>query len=230
MPEWQPETFRQRVTKLSDSLRGVSSRRKAVVAFAKHHQLIYFQSVPQDSESVPVIRGSTVSPDQVDANYCIGSHADYDMAFVERTSRIAHEGFKTTMHRWYVLQIDLRTAQNLPFIFVGTRQQTKAYYAQVLTTHREIRYLSLDSASPKSASFHSHYALLASPAELPALYRLFTDEMIDTMATHHYPFAIEIDGDSLTVITEAIKPSQQLLDKLLHYGLWVAKAVDSRLA
>jgi hypothetical protein len=230
MPEWQGTTFKKGAVKVVNAFRGITARRKAFVAFAKKHHLIYFQTVRYDSEDVPVIRGTTASPEQSDSNYCIGSHADYDMALVERTSSIGFEGYKTTIHRWYVLQIDLKQARNLPFIFLGTKQQTKAYYARILTTHREVGYLSLTTAAKKGAAFHAAYALLASPAELPRLYELFTDDVIDAIASHRHPFAIEIDGDSVSLITEATKSSEQLLDQLLHYGLWVAKAIDSKLS
>ncbi|MDB5183329.1 MAG: hypothetical protein JWO07_10 [Candidatus Saccharibacteria bacterium] len=229
MPEWQAETFKRGAARVTSKLRGATTRRKVVLNFAKKHHLIYFQTVHPDSEDTPAMRGSSASTDQVDSNYCIGSHADYDMALIERTSSIAFEGYKTTIHRWYVLQIDLKNVHNLPFIFLGTKQQTKAYYARILTAHREARYLSLTVAADKSAQFHAAYALLSSPAELPLLYRLFTDETIDSIAGYNYPFAIEIDGDSVMFITEATKPSEQLLDELLHYGLWIAKAIDSRL-
>jgi len=229
MPEWQAKTFKKGASKLSNALRGVSSRRNVVVTFAKKHHLIYFQSVHPDNERTPMIRGTSVSPDQIDTSYCIGSHADYDMTFVERMATVSFENYKSTTHRWYVLQIDLKHAHSLPFIFLGTKQQTKAYYARVLTAHREAKYLSLVSLSDKSPIFHAAYALLASPAILPLLDQLFTDDIVNSIATYKHPFAVEIEGDSVIVITEAQKPSEQLLDELLHYGLWMAKAIDNRL-
>jgi hypothetical protein len=229
MPKWQTDAFKNGASRLSSTLLGVTSRKAAVVNFAKKHQLIYFQSVRPDSDQMPVIRGTSAAADQVDANYCIGSHAGYDMAFVERTASVAFDGYKTTLHHWYVLQIDLKSARSLPFIFLGTNQQTKAYYARILTAYREVRYLQLNSASKMSARFHATYALLASPAELQLLYRLFTDDEIDFITSYRRPFAIEIDGDSMMVITEAKKPNEQLLEELLHYGLRIAKAIDSRL-
>ena len=30
-------------------------------------------------------------------------------------------------------------------------------------------------------------------------------------------------------MTEVVKPGEQLLDELLHYGLWFAKEIDKRL-
>ncbi len=229
MPEWHGETLKKGKAKLSAAFRGTSARQKAIARFAKKHDLIYFHSAHPEGGNDSVLRGSSVSPGQVDTNFCIGSHAGYDMAFVERLASVAFEGYKTTVHRWYVLQIDLKQAHNLPFIFMGTKQQPKAYYARVLTAHRDARYLTVDESSEKSTLFHATYALLASPAELHLLYRLFTHEVIESVATYKYPFAVEIEGDSLIVMTEATKPSEQLLDELLHYGLWFAKEIDKRL-
>jgi hypothetical protein len=226
MPDWK----RSSISRLTSSIGGVTLRRRAVIDFARQHKLIYFRSVSHDGQEAQIIRGSTTAPDQVDANFCIGTHAGYDLALVERTASVSFAEYKTTIHRWYVLQIDLSSASGLPFMFIGTKQQTKAYYAKLLTAHRELRYVTVDSATNQNQVFHSNYAILSSPAELPTLYRLLNDEVVDTMAAHKYPFAIEIEDDTLYVITEATKPSQQLLDKLLHYGLWVAKEIDQKLA
>ena len=230
MPEWQADTFKKGAVALTNAFRGSTSRRKAAMSFAKRHQLIYFQTVQPDDDETKTMRSTSSAPDQIDSNYCIGSHAEYDMTLFERLATASFGEYKPTIHRWLVLQIDLKKARDLPFIFLGTKQQTKAYYARMLTAHREARYLSLSSASSNSASFHATYALLASPAELPLLYRLFTDDTIDSVATYKHPFAVEIDGDTLTITTESLKASEQLLDELLHYGLWFAKTIDSRLA
>lgn len=216
-------------SRIKSGFSGGGSYKKALVNFAKHHNLIYFGSVRSSNDEAPVIRGSTASTIQKDNHYSIGTHAGYDLALVDRTSLIGYEGYKALPHRWYVIQIDLKVAKNLPYIFVGTKQQTKAYYARVLSSHRDLRYLSLTSAAKQINAFHGQYAIMASPARMHILYRLFNDETIDMMATHRYPFAVEIEDESLSIITEAVKPSQQLLDKLLHYGLWLAKEIDQRL-
>ena len=221
---------KQRVLSRLTNIGVATARKRAMVAFARKHHLIYFASANKKQNDVTVVRGSTTTPGHIDSNYCIGTHAGYDMAIAERLASVGFDGYKTTVHRWYILQIDLKKAANLPFIFIGTKQQTKAYYARLLTTHRYIRYLALDSAAHGGADFHSQYAIMASPSDVSLFYRLLTDDIIVTMATHKYPFAIEIEGDSLMIITEATKPSQQLLDKLLHYGLWMAGEIDQRLS
>ncbi|MDB5176416.1 MAG: hypothetical protein JWN75_84 [Candidatus Saccharibacteria bacterium] len=217
------------ITRLTDNLGAVTLRRRSVIEFARRHKLIYFRSVKHNNSSAPVIRSSTTAVGQVDTNFCVGTHAGYDLALVERLANVGFGEYKTTIHRWYVLQIDLKSASNLPFIFVGTKQQTKAYYAKLLTAHRELRYMAVDGSSKSSKDFHSHYAVLSSPAHTPTLYRFLNNDMIEMIAGHKYPFALEIQDDVLYVITEATKPNQQLLDKLLHYGLWVAKEIDQRL-
>ena len=224
MVDWK----QQGMSKITNKLSIGSIRKKAAVSFAKEHKLIYFQSVNSQDESVSIVRGSTAAMDQVDTNYCIGSHAGYDIALVERMATVAYEGYKPSIHRWYVLQIDLHTTTNMPYMFIGTKQQSKAFYARLLNTHRQLGYLPVDSGADRTHQFHSHYVVLLSPAEVPAVHTLLNDHVVDTIAAHNYPFAIEIEGDSLTVITDALKPSKQLMDQLLHYGLWFAKEIDSK--
>ncbi len=215
------------LSRIRSSLSPSAAHRKAVIDFAKRHDLVYFSSVRSDD--VPVIRGSTATAKYVDNSYSIGTHAGYDMALVDRTSVIEYENYPTSTHRWYVIQIDLHSARDLPYIFVGTRQQTKAYYARVLVSHRQTGYISPDVLAAYGATFHSRYAIIGSPADIPIIHRLLTDDIVHSIATHRYPFAVEIEGSNLSVITEALAPNQQLLNKLLHYGLWFAKQIDERL-
>lgn len=203
--------------------------RRVVVAFAKEHKLVYFRNIDHGKETTPVIRGSTSSPKQIDTNICVGTHADYDITLADRISETHFEGYETSLHRWYVLQIDLKRANNLPFIFVGTKQQTKAYYAGLLTSKRQLHHLMLETDAEKHSSFHGHYVVLSSPANSRLISELFDQDMVNAMGEHLYPFSVEIENDSIIVSTEAHKPSQQLLNKLLHYGLWFAKEIDKKL-
>ena len=221
-------TRRGVVTKLRNGF-GNGSYKKAAKKFAKENKLIYFESINPDGQPLPVVRGAKMSLDQVDANYCFGTHAGYDVVLADRTATVKYEGYKSTPHHWYVLQVDLHKA-NVPYMFIGTRQQTKAFYAGVLSAHRELRYLTLASSADRAAAFHGHYAVLASPAQTQLLYQLLDERMINILGGHKYPFAMEFDGDSLYIMTDTKKASQQLLAKLLHYGLWLAKEVDQRLS
>ena len=205
-----------------------NTRKSVVVQFAQHHDLIYFHKVDPDGTEVPVIRGSTVSPGQHDQHCCIGTHAEYDMVLIQRTSKVESQPYTSKPTKWYVLPIDLKTAKNLPYTFIGTKQQDKAFYASILHSHRDARYLSIPTTSPHASAFTSRYAVLASPAVTQYVHELLSDDIVDSMAAHKYPFAIEIEQDSIIVITNAKKPNQQLLDKLLHFALWFAKMLDKK--
>lgn len=227
MVAWSPKHLKKRVTRAYHRIGGsdVVRRHDIAVRFAKKHGLVYFHTVTTDTDDAPVIRGSTATHDQIDSNFCIGTHSGYDMALIERSADIAYRNFDTSFHRWYVLEIDLKHAHGLPFTFIGTKQQTKAHYARVLTSHRGVAHVhmpSYDSAHP----FNAHYAVIAPPNELPRIQTLLDTPTIDRMSSHAYPFAVEIEDDTMIVITDAQKPSEQLLDKLLHYGLWLAKHID----
>ncbi len=228
--KWSPAQLRKRATRAYHRVGGsdVVKRRVVMTDFAAKHDLVYFKSVSSSDDNAPVIRGATMAPNQMDSNFCIGTHAGYDMALIERAADVRFVGFEPTFHRWYVLEIDLKNAHDLPFIFLGTKQLTKAFYARVLTSRRHIRYIQLDSSQKDMNAFHGTYALIASPSELATIYKLFAHDVVDAIAAHKHPFTIEIEGDSLIIFTEADKPSAQLVDKLLHYGLWLAKEIDER--
>ena len=229
--KWSPAKLKKRASGAYYRVGGSDTVRRRVILtdFASKHDLVYFHSVSSDDDRAPVIRGATATVNQRDSNFCIGTHAGYDMALIERAADVRFVGFETTAHKWYVLEIDLKRARNLPFIFLGTRQLTKAFYAKVLTSRRNIRYIQLDSSQKDMNAFHGTYALIASPSELATIYRLFTHDVIDSIAAHKHPFTVEIEGDSLIIFTEADKPSAQLADKLLHYGLWLAKTIDEQI-
>lgn len=207
----------------------VVKRHDAAVHFAHKHDLVYFHTINASDDSTPVIRGMTSTPDQVDSNFCIGSHDGYDMTFIERAAEVEFLGFESTFHYWYVLEIDLKVAKDLPFIFVGTKQLPKAFYAKVLTSRRNVQYIHLPTPSTQKAAFHGSHAIITSPVHLSSVYSLFTPDVVETLAAHKQPFAIEIEGDSLILVTEAKKPSEQLMNKLLHHGLWLAKLIDERM-
>src|SRR5882757_273867 len=85
------QDIKHQALRLTAGLANATVRRRTVVDFARQHKLIYFRSVQSGGQFVPVIRGSTASPDQTDMNFCIGTHAGYDLALLERTGTVAFE-------------------------------------------------------------------------------------------------------------------------------------------
>lgn len=230
MPKWHPKRLKKHAKKAYHRIGGsdVVKRRDIATAFAEKHGLLYFHTVSADNDRAPVIRGSTVAPHQVDSNFCIGTHAGYDMAVIERSAEMSFGTFEPSLHRWYVLEIDLHDAHDLPYVFVGTKQQSRVYYARVLMSRRNLAHIQSSLLPGSDDMFHSQHAVIASPADISLIQRLFDQPVTQTIG-HHYPsFAIEIEGDSLIVTTDATKPSARLMDELLHFGLWLAKEIDSR--
>lgn len=223
-------TLKKHITRAYDAISLVNARkrRQEITKFAKKFGLIYFKSV-EAASGVNVVRGMTSSLDQQDSNICIGTHDGYDMVFVERTSSVAFADHPSSQHRWHIMEFDLRRHGNIPFTFVGTKQQSRTFYAKLFSIYRETRHIDTASYLPASKSFQANYTVIASPAEHIFLTQLFTEPITNTMAKNQLPFAIEVYGDSLYVITEATQTNVQSLTKMMHYGLWLAKHIDGNI-
>lgn len=205
-----------------------ANRQKTIAKFAKQFHFVHFGSSSNTSQ-LTVIRGMTSSIDQRDRNICIGTHDGYDIAFVERTATLTfgdNPEYPSSAHRWHIMEFDLHAHSDLPFVFIGTKQQSRTFYAKLFSTHREARHIDPAYYTKNPVRFGRHYAVVASPAEQTLLTQLLTDTITDTMAKHQHPFAIEIQGDCLFIITEVSQTSVQSLTQMLHYGLWLAKHID----
>ncbi len=202
-----------------------AQRRKTIMKFAYQHGLLFFGSNNPASSHIQVVRGVTSSVDQLDTNICIGSHEGYDMVFVERIASVAHEGYAPATHQWHIMAFDLHSHSDLPFIFIGTRQQSRTFYARLFTTRRDARQIDPTFlGAPKH--FNANYTVVASPAEQLVLAQLLTTPVTTTMAKYHHPFAIEIQDDTLYIITETRQVTGAGLSKMMHYGLWLARHLD----
>ncbi len=211
-------------TGLSDS----AARRRAVMKFARQYKFVYFGSDQSISIPVRAIHGVTSGLGKQDDNICIGTHDGYDIVFLERTVTINHDDYQVDTRRWHIMSFDLHTSQRLPFIFIGTKQQSHAFYAKLFTVRRETRQLDpVFLGAPDH--FSAHYTLVASPAEQVLLTRLLTQPVTTAMARYQHPFAVELYEDTLVIITETAQTSQASLTKMMHYGLWLAKHIDQQL-
>lgn len=202
-----------------------AKRKRTIAKFAEKNGLLYFSSLTAGPIPIDVVRGATSSPDQKDSNICIGTHDGYGFVFLERRASVSFDSHPTTSHVWHIMEFDLHSHTNLPFIFIGTRQQSRAFYARLFNTRRTIRQLE-PTYYANSQTFSSHYAVFASPAEQILLAQVLSQPIVSTMEKHKLPFAIEIQDDSLFVITEATQVSQATLTQMMHYGLWLAKHLD----
>lgn len=223
--------LKRRVARAYDAvgLSDTAARRRVIAKFAQKFGLIYFRTLDTDNARLNVIRGLTNHVDQRDSNMCIGQHDGYDMVFIERTATVEAAGYPAARHRWHIMEFDLHSHDNLPFLFVGTRQQSKTFYAKLFTIYREARHVDSGVFLQAPRQFQANYTVVASPAEQLFVARVLTQDITATMAKHQQPFAIEVQGDSLFVITEAgMGTTVQSLTKMLHYGIWLARHIDSK--
>ena len=123
------------------------------------------------------------------------------------------------------MAFDLHSHRDLPFIFIGTKQQSRTFYAKLFTARRSVSQLD-PSFFNVPRHFAAHYTLIASPAEQVLLARLLTEPVTTTMARYQHPFAIEIQDDTLYIITETHQVTEASLTKMMHYGLWLARHID----
>lgn len=218
--------IQQHKAKLYDLLAASETRlrQRTVARFAQKFGLIYFKSVKAHDYAIPVIRGATAALQQHDAHFCIGSHDGYDMVYVQRTATVTAHNAAATTHYWHIMEFDLHHSHDLPFIFVGTQWQTKSFYNKLFAEHRQIRQIPLSVQVAKE--FHGHYTVLGSPADAQLIHSIFNDTITKKISAHKEPFAIEVQGDSLYIMTDSQKTSDQTLVKMLHYGIWLARHID----
>lgn len=203
-------------------------RRRTIAKFAQKFGLIYFRTIDTSSPHFSLVRGVTNSIGQKDSNMCIGVHDGYDMVFIEREATLQSVDQPPVRHRWHIMEFDLHSHDTLPFLFIGTKQQSKAFYSKLFTMHRDVRYVGADFLQ-SHGHFLPHYSVVASPAAHLYVTGVLTEEITGAMAKYQYPFAIEIRDDSLFVITEVGSATTiQPLTRMLHYGIWLARHLDSR--
>ncbi len=201
-------------------------RRHTIRQFARTFHLLYFATADESLARTDTARGSVSAHGQHDQHICIGEHDGYELVFLDRRVTMhAHDG-SSAQHHWFILQIDLKHHSALPFVFVGTKQQSKAFYARLFAAEREARLLDPEYFID-TKKFARHYTLVASPGERTTIAQILSRSITDAMIAHSYPFAIEIHNDRLLVITDADRPTVASLTKLMHYGLWLARHIDS---
>lgn len=198
---------------------------RAVMQFAQKHKLIYFKTVNVHDYSVPVVRGVTAALHQRDRNLCIGTHDGFDLVYVQRQTTEKDSTGTESVRDWHVMEFDLKTADNQPLIMIGAANLDKSFYSKVISEHRQLRHIPLQHEA--SSVFQHHYTVLGSLADTQHIHKVLSKEITEKMSHHKEPFSIELYEDSLFVFTNSQKGSEQLLTKMMHYGIWLARHIDT---
>ena len=223
MITWKAARIRKRAAHAYQAMSASRLRHRDVFErFAKQHHLTFF------SPDTPQRMLEMMDHERTEQTHglLVGEHADYMTTVFSYTAKAHHFHFVPTEKAWMEVQIELLHATELPFVYIGTRQQTNTQYAELLSHHKDARYLHISCPPALDKRFHERYAVLAATEHAGYVRDLFTDSVVEALVDRHDTTAYHIEGNLVRVVTELQKPRIQTLDRLFHTGLWMAKLVD----
>ncbi|MFI5212863.1 MAG: hypothetical protein ACHQTE_02790 [Candidatus Saccharimonadales bacterium] len=200
--------------------------KRTFLQFADKVGMVYFGYVDQRHDEHRLVRGLTVSSKHRDNHYCIGSYDDYDVTLLERTDTLHFPGKPPKTHDWIIMTFDLHRSVDLPHVFLGLHTHSEAFYAQLFTKFANFNPLPLEVADGYDTGFLQRYAIYAMPAQALSAARLFNQSITKIIADHFGGLTIEISENCLYLYAEHQRPSAQLLEKMLKYGIWLARSLD----
>jgi hypothetical protein len=196
--------------------------------FADMIGLVYFGYVDQRNDDHKLVRGFTVSAKHRDNHYCIGSFEGYDVTLVERSDTVRHPERGSRSHQWTILAVDLRTSVDLPHVFIGLRTQSESFYAHLFTKFSKLSLTPLGIIAPHDPQFVNRYAVYTEPTQTVAVEYIFTPAITKVIADRFGSLTIELSEGCLYVYAEHQRPTTAHLERMLQYGIWLAKSIDSQ--
>lgn len=200
--------------------------KRVYMQFADKTGLVYFGYVDQRNDEHSLVRGLTVSAHHRDNHYCIGSFEDYDITLVERNDTIHFPGKPARAHNWIIMSFDLHQPVDLPHVFLGLHTHDETFYAQLFTKFSHFSRLPATMLAGYDHAFVQRYAIYANPSQLVSAQRLFHPALAKLVAEHFGGLTVEISEGSLYLYAENHRPSLALLEKMIKYGVWLAKTID----
>lgn len=200
----------------------------AITQFAKKAGLVYFGSITIETNDSRLVRGATLASGYKDAHYCFGVHDGYDIVCVQRQAQSKFPGKKSTLHSWMIMEFDLHSATPLPHILIGRKGQAELLYDNLLATQRDMQPHVFSAPETHNKEYSRQYVTYSPPVHAPMVDFILSPEFTSAIVGHFKHLMIEIEGDSLYLMVDQTKLSVPFLDKMMHYGLQVAKHIDER--
>lgn len=191
--------------------------------FADKVGLVYFGYVNQKDDEHRLVRGHTVSPTYVDNHYCIGTVRGYDVVLVSRNDVVRVRSGKQERCHWLIYTIDLHTKQSLPHCYVGHRSRDAMFAA----SYEHIYPIAIGNTGQYPHRFLTEYTVYATASHTLDVERLIPPEAAEVIMSHFSNASFEIEDGTVYLYIESEHPSEQLLDKLLSDGLWLAESIDT---
>jgi hypothetical protein len=212
----------KRISQLPGRLLPTDKATKRIVRnFAESAGLVYFGYVSQQSDEHHIVRGLTVSTRHVDDHYCIGTSEEYDVVFVERTDTVHGR-----RHVWHIMEFDLKTATDLPHVFIGSGKHGQGFHELISTKYAGWQAVKLGATAAYPAAFNDAFTVYLPPAKTIEFEMILPPAAADMFGTYFKGLVVEVTEQALYLYSERPHVSQELLQTMLTNGLWLARTID----
>lgn len=197
--------------------------RGVIEGFAEKVGLVYLGYVDQRDDDHRLIRGHTVSQTHQDNHYCIGTVRGYDVMLALRNDVVRMRSGKDQRCHWLIYTIDLHTKVDVPHCYIGHRSRDEVFAA----SYGQLHPLAIGGIGVYPHKFSSEYTVYGNATHALLIERLISPQIAEVIATHFQGVSVEIEDGSVYMYVEADRPTEQLLEKMLSNGLWLAEAIDT---
>lgn len=201
--------------------------RRVYVQFAEKLGLVYFGYVNQRNDEHRLIRGLTVSSTHRDTHYSVGTFQGYDISLVERSDTLQFPGKAPRSQQWIIATIDLHHNVDLPHLFVGLKSHSETFYSQLFTKFPYMQPVALRAEDGYNVPFLERYTLYTHHLQALSASRLFNAAIANPTAEHFQGLTVELSENCLYIYAEHQRPTGALLEKMVTYGLWLARYIDN---
>ena len=201
--------------------------RRVYLQFAEKLGLVYFGYVNQRSDEHRLIRGLTVSSTHRDTHYSVGTFQGYDISIVERNDTLRFPGKPPRPQQWIIATIDLHRSVDLPHMFAGLRSHSETFYSQLFTKFPYMKPIALRTEDGYSPAFVERYTLYSHHLQALSATRVFNPAIANPTVEHFQGLTVEISENCLYIYAEHQRPTATLLQRMVTYGLWLARYIDN---
>ena len=200
--------------------------RSVIERYAEKIGLVYLGYVDQRDDDHRLIRGHTVSATHQDNHYCIGTVRGYDVMLALRNDVVRVRSGQEKRCHWLIYAIDLHANVEVPNFYLGHRNRDDVFAA----SFRPMQPLAVTSLGQYPAKFVADYAVYGSAANLLPVGQIISPQVAEVIATRFQGVSAEVEDNTLHLYTEAARPTEAQLDKMLSNGLWLAEVIDTIVA
>lgn len=202
--------------------------KRVVMKFAEKSGLVYFGAVNQHRDEHHIVRGFTVSSTHSDSHYSIGSIDGYDVTLVDRSDFVRSPEGKKVRCNWLIIEVKLHTLQDIPHIFIGTRNHDPKPYYTLFTTFPALKEVDLGTFEPYGTEFTDRFCIYAKPTQAIQVERLIPAPTARVIGAHFWPYSAEIHEGTVYMYADDERITASLLKSLLEDGVWLAKHLDNQ--